>query len=194
MSRQIFALKGARREMKTLVTTIVVIIVLAVCGTAALAADFVCTPSKIGDQWTYTLRNNHASYDIVEWRLCWDANDAINAPIAAANFTRANASYIAKPTAWDRSDDPTEPRWWTDDAMWGGQPILRASGAAGQKSFTIVYKSPTSVPAGMFKVGYVVSNSFQWSSAMNVVPEPGSIAILLSGLAGTGLFLRRKIA
>lgn len=180
--------------MKTLLTTIAVIIVLAVCATTALAADFVCNVTKSGDQFTYILQNNHATIDIVEWRLLWDANEAVNGPLATANFTRANASYIAKPTAWDRSDDVTEPRWWTDDAMWGGQPIMHNSGAAGQKSFTIVYKTPTSVPARLFKVGYVSGGYFQWSDAMNVVPEPGSIAVLLSGLVGTGFFLRRKVS
>jgi len=178
--------------MKSLVAVLSVIIVLATCG-AAIAADFTCTPSKAGDQWTYTLRNDHPTYDIVEWRLLWNANDTLNEPLAAANFTRANASYIAKPTSWDRSDDPTEPRWWTDDAPYG-QPILHASGAAGQKSFTIVYKSPTSTPAPLFKVAYVTGGNFTWSSAMNVVPEPGSIVALLSGLVGSGLFLRRKSA
>lgn len=181
--------------MKTLVISITAILILAVLGTAALAVDFVCTRQKIGDQFTYTLKNNSTTVDIVEWRLAWDANDALNAPLAAANFTRADASYISTPAQWFRSDDPTEPRWWTDDLVYGGAPIMKNGG---QKSYTIVYKTSSSLEASLFKVGWATSGGgFVWSSAMTVdgvppIPEPGTIAVVLSGLAGAGLLFRRR--
>lgn len=181
--------------MKSLVTTAVAIAILAVLSTAVFAADFTCNVTKVGNQFTYTLRNNHPTWDVVEWRLCWNNDDALNAPIAAANFTRANESYISLPSSWFRSDDATEPRAWTDDPGLGN-PVLHNSGVGGQKSFTIVYKATNSTPAPMFKVATTNSalgNSFNgWTSAINCVPEPSSIAALLSGMIGSGLFLRRK--
>ncbi len=184
--------------MKTLVSTVAVIVFVIVMGTAVMAADYVCMASKSGDQWTYTVQNNHATYDVVEWHLSWNNDDGLNAPIAADNFTRDDASYLSIPLKWFRTDDQTEPRWYTDDLVMGGAPILHASGVAGQKAFTIVYKSPSSTPAPLFKVARMQGTSWiGWTEAMSVggdviIPEPGTIAVMLSGLAGSGLLFRRK--
>jgi hypothetical protein len=183
-----FDSKGARREMKTLIT-LAVIIVMAVCGTAAVAADFTCTPQQVGANWMYTVTNNHASLDVVEWCVRWSANDTTNAALSLANFTHADASYISVPSQWFRTDADDEPRCWTDDLAYGGAPIMHGGG---QKSFTLAFKPGATLPS-LFKVAYVQGSTFMWSDCMSI-PEPGSIAILLSGLVGSGLFLRRKSA
>jgi len=169
--------------MKTLVTALMAIVVMAVCGTA-LAADFVVTQTQVGGNWKYTLQNNHASWDVVEWCLRWSCDDAENDALSALYFNPVDASYISLPANWERAGG-TEPHFTT----YLSSAAVKHGG--NQKDFTIVYK-PNAVLPTLFQVGCEQNGQWVgWSDCMPI-PEPSSVVALISGLIGSGVLIRRK--
>ena len=140
----------------------------------------------VGGNWKYTLQNNHASWDVVEWCLRWSCDDAENESLSAQYLDAAAASYISLPTNWERAGG-SEPHFVTY------QSTAAVKHGGNQADFTIKFK-PNAVLPGWFQVGYEENGTWVgWSNCM-AIPEPSGVAALMGALASAGMLFRRKRA
>jgi len=186
--------------MKTFGIVIAVIVTVGILTSASCAALFpatvVETPS--GANYSYKITNNDPSRVIVGWQLHWAVADGADASISALNFNPLSGGYLAKPnTNWyplDLDTQPYLPAWVGNSDMTGHFTEFVAANGGFKTPFSVHYTG--SIKPALFSIyysdNYIQSDKMTFAGGVPTVPEPGSILVLLSGLATTGLFRRKK--
>ena len=185
--------------MKTITLSIAAIVALGAFASVACAADFEVVATPSGDNWIYEVFNNSTNLTIIDWQVHWSTDPTEDANLCAANFD-PDTGYINLPGNWEAVDDLVEPSFWIDDWFYPAETIDPGESQGG---FEVEYEStapagppaPAEVVPTMFQVGYLDTNDDYYRSDlmdMTGIPEPGSIAVMLIGLAGSGLLIRRK--
>jgi hypothetical protein len=174
-------------------TALITVICMAV--PAAHASDFRLLATSQGDhQWTYTLTNNSATIDVVEWTLHWnptDWMDDINQGLA--NFDSSTGIVPPIPPMWYQI--PAVFPWFGTGGSTGS--IKHGGGALG--GFTVKYGTsgnPNPILPQWFAVWHETGQGRVVSEMMpiteQIVPEPGGLlAVALGVLAFAGRLRKR---
>ena len=184
--------------MKTLGIAIAVIVTVGILASASCAALFPAqiTETFAGGNYSYKITNNDTSRVIVGWQLHWALDDNTDALLSSQNFLPATG-YLAKPTSWYSLDTDTQsllPGWIGNTDQSGNFTEFVSANGGFKTPFTVHYTG--AIKPTLFSVYYGnydgPSSKMQFNGSAPPVPEPGSIVVLLSGLAATGLFRRKK--
>lgn len=177
-----------------LISAIAIVVFFAV--PAAYASDFTLLATPKGShKWTYTLTNNSATLDVVEWTLHWnptDWMDDINQGLT--NFDSTTGIVTPIPDMWYQV--PAVYPWFGT----GGDLGSIKHGGGKKNGFTVKYGTsgnPNPVAPHWFVVWYQSGSNRVASEMIPIteatVPEPAALLTILSGAIGLcGRFRKRS--